>query len=357
MERAEETVDIIIPIAIAAGITMVAALCILVCLRRQHKKTKGTLDKVTQGISNEHDSKEKRFKEIHTTLEAMHNTEFTMVVDDPDQDAGPADDQAALLDRAGSGSSSSAATSQRRMTVTFKRATVLPTWELGELAEEESAQKSSLASRKLWQKSSMKTKLFQKTILSPRSILKEATGPPAGSSDRDTLDESAGDQGAARVLRLARLRAEQNNESPMKSPKGRQVESNVLAAVEKLLADHQSNQLKMEPGLTPGDNWNLLQGKFNALKEKHEQEMEDLQDAQQASSAFKLLEAAKRRLKGLPSLDSAGSCSSSSSNITDKQRRLSERGSPERNAPPPPPPPSSLPLTPSHPTVKFQYGV
>ena len=41
LESAQETKDILLPILIAAGITMLAALCIFICIRRQHKKTKG----------------------------------------------------------------------------------------------------------------------------------------------------------------------------------------------------------------------------------------------------------------------------------------------------------------------------
>ena len=45
---------------------------------------------MSQGITNVHNSKEKRFKEIHTALETMHNTAFTMVSSDPNLALTPA---------------------------------------------------------------------------------------------------------------------------------------------------------------------------------------------------------------------------------------------------------------------------
>ena len=44
---------------------------------------------MSQGITNVHNSKEKRFKEIHAALETMHNTAFTMVSSDPNPGRNP----------------------------------------------------------------------------------------------------------------------------------------------------------------------------------------------------------------------------------------------------------------------------
>ena len=72
--------------------------------------------------------------------------------------------------------------------------------------------------RKLWQQSATKAKLFQKAAMNARVKSTPSAEITAGSL-ADT-DEAVGDKGAARILKAARLRAEHNVEAAKRKIQG-----------------------------------------------------------------------------------------------------------------------------------------
>ena len=152
----------------------------------------------------------------------MHNAEFTMVMDDPSHDDELSDEVSVLVpadklpsDRSSTNPTTPRPPKERRQTITFKRATILPQFEPGkslqELAEDDFQDPAlpnltARGTRKLWQQSATKTKLFQKVAVGARATKQPSAEITAGSLADG--DEDGRDSGAQRILKAARQKAE-----------------------------------------------------------------------------------------------------------------------------------------------------
>ncbi len=267
-----------LPVAIIGGITCLAAACLIFCVRRQYRKTTNKLHKVHTHIHAGGLRDEKRFKEIHTALRAVNDAEFTMLMDDPnaaeEQEEAPDDDYDAYPEEEGDGvgllkpakdagsrvpppdAAPPTPAKGRRMTVTYKRAAVIPTFE--ELGDDD-----PLLKPELQPELSAAPGGRRKSILSPRGLMKK---------------------------RLEKLHHDPRGsflEGRTDDPETKQAEAHVLMAVEKLLQNHET-KLRADAGLSVSENWVQLQDQFRTLKEQHEKQLTELNQSQQAARRVKM---------------------------------------------------------------------